>query len=74
MLARHLVCKNKSQNSQRISWSRKELDDRLRNIMTEIHDQCLKYGKEDGFVDYVKGANLAGFVKVANAMMAYGVI
>lgn len=63
-----------SQNSQRISWSREELDDRLRNIMTDIHDQCLKYGKEDGFVDYVKGANLAGFVKVAKAMMAYGVI
>ncbi len=42
--------------------------------MNEIHEQCLKYGKENGHVDYVKGANLAGFVKVANAMLAYGVI
>lgn len=63
-----------SQNSLRISWSREELDERLQNIMAEIHDQCLKYGSENGFVDYVKGANLAGFVKVAKAMMAYGVL
>jgi glutamate dehydrogenase/leucine dehydrogenase len=63
-----------SQNSLRISWSRQELDERLQNIMAEIHDQCLKYGSENGFVDYVKGANLAGFVKVAKAMMAYGVL
>jgi glutamate dehydrogenase (NADP+) len=62
-----------SQNSLRISWSREELDERLKNIMSEIHEQCLRYGKENGYVDYVKGANLAGFVKVAKAMMAYGV-
>jgi len=63
-----------SQNSLRISWSRDELDERLRNIMSDIHGQCLKYGGDNGYVDYVKGANLAGFVKVANAMLAYGVV
>ncbi|MDQ7050086.1 MAG: NADP-specific glutamate dehydrogenase [Enterobacterales bacterium] len=63
-----------SQNSQRISWSRKELDERLRNIMSDIHQQCLKYGGGNGYVDYVKGAWPAGFVKVANAMLAYGVV
>ena len=63
-----------SQNSLRISWSRSELDERLRNIMSDIHQQCLKYGGDNGYVDYVKGANLAGFVKVANAMLAYGVV
>lgn len=63
-----------SQNSLRISWSREELDIRLKNIMANIHDQCLKFGDENGYVDYVKGANLAGFVKVANAMLAYGVV
>lgn len=63
-----------SQNSLRISWSRKELDERLKNIMSNIHDQCLQYGKNGDSVDYVKGANIAGFVKVANAMLAYGVV
>ncbi len=63
-----------SQNSQRLSWSRKELDERLQTIMSRIHEQCLKYGDEGDFVDYVKGANLAGFVKVADAMLAYGVV
>lgn len=63
-----------SQNSQRISWSREELDIRLKNIMEGIHSQCLQYGDEGEYVDYVKGANLAGFVKVANAMLAYGVV
>ncbi|MDH5434149.1 MAG: NADP-specific glutamate dehydrogenase [Gammaproteobacteria bacterium] len=63
-----------SQNSLRISWNREELDQRLKEIMKAIHDQCLKYGKENGYVDYVKGANIAGFVKVANAMLAYGVV
>ncbi len=63
-----------SQNSLRISWSRDELDERLRNIMSDIHEQCLKFGGDNGYVDYVKGANLAGFVKVANAMLAYGVV
>ena len=63
-----------SQNSLRISWSREELDEKLRKIMADIHQQCLKYGQENGQVDYVKGANVAGFVKVANAMISYGVV
>ncbi|TQV86497.1 NADP-specific glutamate dehydrogenase [Aliikangiella coralliicola] len=63
-----------SQNSQRISWTREELDERLKNIMSGIHQQCMKYGDEGDYVDYVKGANVAGFVKVANAMLAYGVV
>ena len=63
-----------SQNSQRISWTREELDILLKNIMSDIHQQCLTYGDQGEFVDYVKGANLAGFVKVANAMLAYGAV
>jgi glutamate dehydrogenase (NADP+) len=63
-----------SQNSQRLSWTREELDMKLQRIMSDIHNQCLKYGDQGDFVDYVKGANLAGFVKVANAMLAYGVV
>jgi len=64
-----------SQNSLRISWTRKEVDERLRDIMEDIHQSCIEYGKqEDGFVDYVKGANIAGFVKVADAMLAQGVV
>ncbi|MEL6918877.1 MAG: NADP-specific glutamate dehydrogenase [Bacteroidota bacterium] len=64
-----------SQNSLRISWTREEVDDRLKGIMKEIHDSCIEYGKEeDGYCNYVKGANIAGFVKVADAMLAQGVI
>ena len=64
-----------SQNSLRISWSRKEVDERLKAIMEDIHDSCVKYGEnEDGSIDYIKGANIAGFVKVADAMLAQGVI
>jgi glutamate dehydrogenase (NADP+) len=64
-----------SQNSLRMSWSRKEVDERLKEIMEDIHDSCVQYGeKEDGTIDYVKGANIAGFVKVADAMLAQGVI
>lgn len=64
-----------SQNSIRLSWSREEVDKRLKDIMVNIHEQCLKYGRvDDSFVDYVKGANIAGFVKVADAMIAQGVI
>ncbi len=64
-----------SQNSLRISWTREEVDARLKDIMEDIHESCIEYGKqEDGFVDYVKGANIAGFVKVADAMLAQGVI
>ncbi|PCJ95374.1 MAG: NADP-specific glutamate dehydrogenase [Flavobacteriaceae bacterium] len=64
-----------SQNSLRISWTREEVDERLKGIMKEIHDSCIEYGKEeDGYCNYVKGANIAGFVKVADAMLAQGVI
>ncbi|NKB81659.1 MAG: NADP-specific glutamate dehydrogenase [Nitrospirales bacterium] len=63
-----------TQNSIRLSWSDKELEDRLRVIMTNIHEECVAHGWEDGYVDYVKGANIAGFSKVADAMLAYGVI
>ena len=64
-----------SQNSLRISWSREEVDSRLKDIMEDIHDSCVQYGEnEDGTIDYIKGANIAGFVKVADAMLAQGVI
>ncbi len=64
-----------SQNSLRISWTREEVDQRLKGIMSDIHDACIEYGKEDGgYCNYVKGANIAGFVKVADAMLAQGVI
>lgn len=64
-----------SQNSLRISWTREEVDERLRKIMSDIHDSCIEYGKdENGYCNYVKGANIAGFVKVADAMLAQGVI
>jgi len=64
-----------SQNALRMSWSREEVHERLRQIMTEIHEKCCEYG-EDGTsrVNYVKGANIAGFVKVADAMLAYGAV
>jgi len=63
-----------TQNSMRLSWSREELDMRLRGIMSSIHEQCVEYGNHNGNVDYVKGANIAGFVKVADAMLAYGIM
>ncbi len=64
-----------SQNSLRISWTREEVDERLQKIMKDIHDSCVEYGQEeDGYCNYVKGANIAGFVKVADAMLAQGVI
>jgi len=64
-----------SQNSLRLSWTREEVDARLKGIMDAIHSACLTYGTEDGvYVDYVKGANIAGFVKVADAMLAQGVV
>ena len=64
-----------SQNQLRISWSRKEVDDRLVGIMTDIHEKCIRYGARPGKpVDYRAGANIAGFVKVADAMLAYGVV
>ena len=64
-----------TQNAIRLSWSEKEVDEKLHEIMHNIHGQCVKYGKEeDGYIDYVKGANIAGFMKVANAMMAQGIV
>ena len=64
-----------SQNSQKLSWSEEEVDAKLQQIMTEIHNQCVKYGKEeDDYINYVKGANVAGFMKVARAMMAQGIL
>ena len=64
-----------SQNSLRISWTREEVDSRLKDIIEDIHDSCLEYGKnDDGSIDYIKGANIAGFVKVADAMLAQGVV
>ncbi len=64
-----------TQNSERYSWSAEQVDEKLKWIMTNIHENCLKYGTEsDGYVNYVKGANIAGFMKVAKAMMAQGVL
>jgi glutamate dehydrogenase/leucine dehydrogenase len=64
-----------TQNSMRLPWSREEVDARLQGIMTNIHATCVKYGKkENGFINYVDGANVGGFVKVANAMIAQGVV
>jgi glutamate dehydrogenase/leucine dehydrogenase len=64
-----------TQNSMRLPWSREEVDDRLHTIMKNIHSTCVKYGKqENGFINYVDGANIGGFVKVANAMIAQGVV
>ncbi|OHT46756.1 NADP-specific glutamate dehydrogenase [Flavobacterium tructae] len=64
-----------SQNSLRLSWSSEEVDERLKGIMLAIHASCVKYGSDkSGYVDYVKGANIAGFVKVADAMLAQGVV
>lgn len=64
-----------SQNSMRYSWTAEEVDSKLYSIMNDIHEACVTYGKDkDGFVDYVKGANIAGFVKVADAMLAQGIV
>jgi glutamate dehydrogenase (NADP+) len=64
-----------SQNSLRLSWTAEEVDQKLKEIMLNIHASCVKYGSDSsGYVDYVKGANIAGFVKVADAMLAQGVV
>ena len=64
-----------SQNSERLSWTAEEVDNRLKLIMNDIHTNCVKYGTEaDGYINYVKGANVAGFMKVAKAMMAQGLV
>ena len=64
-----------SQNSERLSWTRDEVDARLKTIMNDIHQNCVKYGTQaDGYINYVRGANVAGFLKVAKAMMAQGIV
>ncbi|MBZ0242715.1 MAG: glutamate dehydrogenase, partial [Bacteroidales bacterium] len=64
-----------TQNAMKLAWSREEVDARLQEIMKNIHEACVKHGKQaDGFIDYAKGANVAGFLKVANAMMDQGVV
>jgi glutamate dehydrogenase (NADP+) len=63
-----------SQNSLRMNWTREEVDSKLKTIMKDIHSQCVKHGKEGDFVNYVKGANIAGFLKVADAMLDQGIV
>ena len=64
-----------SQNSLRLSWTSKEVDGKLHTIMNDIHASCVKYGTdENDYIDYVKGANIAGFVKLADAMLAQGIV
>jgi glutamate dehydrogenase (NADP+) len=64
-----------SQNSERLSWTAEEVDNYLKRIMNDIHENCVKYGTEkDGYINYVKGANVAGFMKVAKAIMAQGIV
>lgn len=64
-----------SQNAERVSWNHERLGDMLTELMGDIHDKCVKYGDQgDGYIDYVKGANIAGFKKVADAMLAFGVV
>lgn len=63
-----------SQNNMRVSWSYEEVDSKLKDIMSNIHEQCARYGKGDNKIDYVKGANIGGFVKVADAMLAQGTV
>ncbi len=63
-----------TQNSMKLSWTREEVDEKLKRIMVNIHKTCEKYGKKDGFINYVDGANIGGFVKVAEAMLAQGIV
>jgi glutamate dehydrogenase (NADP+) len=63
-----------SQNSLRFSWTRQEVDDKLHGIMKAIHKQCVTHGKESDWVNYVNGANIGGFIKVADAMLEQGVV
>jgi len=63
-----------TQNSMRLNWSREEVDQKLHSIMVSIHEHCVLYGKDQNFINYVKGANIAGFIKVANAMMDQGLV
>ena len=63
-----------SQNSLRMNWTREEVDEKLKQIMKAIHSSCIKYGTDGDYVDYVKGANIAGFVKVDDAMLEQGLV
>ena len=64
-----------TQNAMHIYWTAQEVDQKLHQIMSDVHDQCVKYGRQpDGFINYVRGANIAGFMKVAHAMMQQGII
>ena len=63
-----------TQNAMHISWTAAEVDDKLHQIMSAIHQQCVEHGTEDQYINYVKGANIAGFMKVAKAMMAQGIV
>ncbi|HPQ71900.1 MAG TPA: NADP-specific glutamate dehydrogenase [bacterium] len=63
-----------SQNSLRLSWPRDEVDNRLRQIMTQIHEECVRHGRENGSINYLRGSNIAGFLKVADAMLEQGVV
>ena len=63
-----------SQNALRLSWSHEEVDSKLKTIMRDIHTKCVRHGETDGYVNYVQGANIAAFIKVADAMLAYGVV
>ena len=63
-----------SQNSIRMNWTREEVDSKLNTIMNDIHSQCVEHGKEGDFINYVKGANIAGFLKVADAMLDQGIV
>lgn len=63
-----------SQNSMRMSWTKEEVDEKLHNIMKAIHATCVKYGKEGDFVNYVNGANIGGFIKVADSMVDQGIL
>jgi len=63
-----------SQNSMRIGWPREEVDNRLHHIMKSIHEACVRYGKDGDFVNYVDGANISGFIKVADSMIDQGVV
>ena len=63
-----------SQNSMRMSWTREDVDSKLKVIMSDIHNQCLEHGKNGGVTNYVSGANIAGFIKVADAMLDQGLV
>ena len=63
-----------TQNAMHISWTAEEVDAKLHQIMSSIHQQCVEHGREGDYINYVKGANIAGFMKVAKAMMAQGIV